>query len=106
MPKGYIYAEFEVTDAGQWETYVPLALTSLAKFGARFVVGGDDSERLEGDLGGRRISILEFESPQKAREWYHSPQYRAARATRLSAANVTALLLSGPETSALLISPK
>ena len=25
MPKGYAYAEFEVTDAGQWETYVPLA---------------------------------------------------------------------------------
>jgi uncharacterized protein (DUF1330 family) len=61
---------------------------------------------LEGDLGGRRISILEFESPEKAREWYHSPQYRAAKATRLPVANVTALLLSGPETSALLISPK
>ncbi len=40
MPKGYAYAEVEVTDAGQWETYVPLALTSLAEFGARFVVGG------------------------------------------------------------------
>ena len=106
MPKGYAYAEVEVTDAGQWESNVPLALTSLAEFGARFVVGGRDSEVLEGDLGGRRISILEFESPEKAREWYHSAQYRAAKTTRLPAANVTASLLSGPETSALLISPK
>jgi hypothetical protein len=36
MPKGDIDAEFEVTDAGQWETYVPPALTSLAEFGVRF----------------------------------------------------------------------
>jgi uncharacterized protein (DUF1330 family) len=98
MPKGYIYAEFDVTNAERWGKYVPLALASLAEVGARFVVGGGDPEVLEGDLGGRRISILEFESPEKAREWYHSPQYHAAKATRLTAANVTALLLSGPET--------
>lgn len=98
MPKGYIYAEFEVTDAGAWEKYVPLAQASLAEFGARHVVGGGDPEALEGDLGGRRISIIEFESPEKARGWYHSPQYQAAVAMRLTAANLTALLLSGPET--------
>lgn len=98
MPKGYIYAEFEVTDPGDWEKYVPLAQASLAEFGARYVVRGGDPEVLEGDSGSRRISILEFESPEKARRWYHSPQYQAAKATRITAANVNVLLLSGPET--------
>jgi uncharacterized protein (DUF1330 family) len=93
-----VYAEFELTDAGAWRKYVPLAQASLAEFGARYVVGGGDPEVLEGDLGGRRISILEFESPEKARDWYHSPQYQAAKATRLDAARLTALLFSGPKT--------
>jgi uncharacterized protein (DUF1330 family) len=97
MPKGYIYAEFEVTDAVAWRTYVPLAQASLADFGARAVVEVGDAEVLEGDLGGRRISILEFESPDEARRWYRSSQYQAAKATRLNAARLTALLLFGPE---------
>jgi uncharacterized protein (DUF1330 family) len=98
MPKGYIYAEFEITDAEAWAKYVPLSLASLAEYGARNVFGGGGPEVLEGDLGDRRISILEFESPEEARRWYHSPQYQAAKATRLSAASLTTLLLSGPET--------
>jgi uncharacterized protein (DUF1330 family) len=65
MPKGYIYAEFEVTDAGAWEKYVTLSQASLAGLGARNVFGGGDPGVLEGDLGGRRISILEFESPEE-----------------------------------------
>jgi uncharacterized protein (DUF1330 family) len=97
MPKGYIYAEFEVSDAAAWRQYVPLAQASLTEAGARALVGVSDPEVLEGDLGGRRISILEFESPEKARDWYHSPQYQAAKATRLNAARLTALLFSGPE---------
>ncbi len=98
MPKAYIYAEFEVTDAVAWRTYVPLAQASLADFGARSVVEVGDPEVLEGDLAGRRISILEFESPEEARRWYNSPQYRAAKATRLNAARLTAVLLFGRET--------
>jgi uncharacterized protein (DUF1330 family) len=96
MRKGYIYAEFEVTDAGAWEKYVLLSQASLAGFGARNVFGRGGREILEGDLGRRRISLLEFESPEEARRWYYSPEYQAAIATRLTAAKLTALLLSGP----------
>jgi len=98
MPKGYIYAEVEVTDPGAWEKYVSLAQASLAEYGARHVVHGGDPAVLEGNPGGRRISILEFESREQARRWYNSPQYQAAKATRLTAATVNALLLSGHET--------
>ncbi len=65
MRKGYIYAEFEVTDAGAWEKYVLLSQASLAGFGARNVFGRGGREILEGDLGRRRISLLEFESPRR-----------------------------------------
>jgi uncharacterized protein (DUF1330 family) len=97
MAKGYICAEFEITDPKGWEKYVPLAQASLTEFGARYVVRGDSPEVLEGDSGGRRISVLEFETPEQARRWYNSPQYQAAKAARSAAANVNVLLLSGPE---------
>lgn len=97
MAKGYIYAEFEVTHLPAWEKYVPLAQASLAEFGARYVVRGGNPEVLEGDPGARRISVIEFESRENAREWYNSPKYQAAKAMRQSAGNVNVLLLSGPE---------
>jgi uncharacterized protein (DUF1330 family) len=97
MAKGYISAEFEVIDVADWEKYVPLAQASLAEFGTRYVVRGGNPEVLEGDAGSRGISILEFESREKAREWYYSPQYQAAKATRLGGANVNVVWLCGPD---------
>jgi uncharacterized protein (DUF1330 family) len=40
MPKGYIYAELEVTDAALFETYRPLAAASIAEFGGHYAVRG------------------------------------------------------------------
>jgi uncharacterized protein (DUF1330 family) len=95
-PKGYIYAEFVVTDAEAWAKYLPLAQASIAEFGAHACVAGD-IEVVEGDLSDRCISILEFESPEAARASYDSPGYQAAKAARLNAARLTALLFPGPE---------
>jgi uncharacterized protein (DUF1330 family) len=35
MSKGYIYAEFKVSDNAAWRKYVPLAQASLTEAGAR-----------------------------------------------------------------------
>src|SRR4051794_21444879 len=48
MPKGYIYAELEVTDPALFETYRPLAAASIAEFGGRYAVRGGDPKVLEG----------------------------------------------------------
>jgi uncharacterized protein (DUF1330 family) len=62
MPKGYIYADFQVTDPAKWDAYVRLTQVGLVGSGARFVVRSGDPEVLESDLGGRGVAILEFES--------------------------------------------
>ena len=46
MPKGYIYAELEVTDPALFETYRPLAAASIAMFGGRYAVRGGDPKVL------------------------------------------------------------
>jgi uncharacterized protein (DUF1330 family) len=97
MTKGYIYADFVVTDPEKWRTYVELTQASLVGSGARYVVRGGDPEALEGELAGRGVAVLEFESREAARGWYDAPAYQAAKAARLGAGHVTVLLLSGPD---------
>jgi uncharacterized protein (DUF1330 family) len=95
MPKGYIYAELEVTDAALFETYRPLAAASIAAFGGRYAVRGGDPRVLEGDSPAPRSVLLEFESPERAMEWYNSSQYQAALQIRLRSAKTRVLMLTG-----------
>jgi uncharacterized protein (DUF1330 family) len=95
MPKGYVYAEIQVTDPAAYERYRPLAAASIAAFGGRYVVRRGDPQVLEGGKDVRLVVILEFDSRERAMEWYNSAQYQAAKAIRVSAANTHVVLLSG-----------
>jgi uncharacterized protein (DUF1330 family) len=95
MPKGYIYAELEVTDPALFETYRPLAAASIAAFGGRYAVRGGDPKLLEGNGNPPRSVLLEFDSPERALEWYNSSQYQAALQIRLRSANTKVTLLTG-----------
>jgi uncharacterized protein (DUF1330 family) len=95
-PKGYIYAELEVTDPALFATYRPLAAASIAAFGGRYAIrGGDPKVVLEGSGPPPRSVLLEFDSPERAMEWYNSPQYQAALQIRLRPAKTRGLMLTG-----------
>ena len=64
----------------------PLAAASIAEFGGRYAVRGGDPKVLEGDGPPPRSVLLEFDSPERAMEWYNSPQYQAALQIRLRSA--------------------
>jgi uncharacterized protein (DUF1330 family) len=95
MPKGYIYAELEVTDPALFETYRPLAAASIAAFGGRYAVRGGDPKVLEGSDPPPRSVLLEFDSPERAMEWYNSQQYQAALQVRLRSAKTKVVMLTG-----------
>jgi len=95
MPKGYIYAELEVTDPALFETYRPLAEASVAAFGGRFVVRGGEQKVLEGNAAAAPSLLLEFDSPERAMAWYNSPQYQAALQIRLRSARTKVVMLTG-----------
>ena len=46
----------------------------MDQYGGKFIVRGDATEKVEGDWDPKRLVILEFESVQRAREWYHSQE--------------------------------
>jgi uncharacterized protein (DUF1330 family) len=79
MAKGYIVAELTVTNPGdEWDQYRARVPATLEPFGGRFLVrGGWDPVVLEGDAPAGRVVILEFESRERALEWYNSADYQA-----------------------------
>jgi uncharacterized protein (DUF1330 family) len=95
MAKGYIYAEVEVTNPEQYEKYRVPAGASIVAFGGQPVVRRGDPETLEGERRPKLVVIIEFESRERALEWYNSPQYQEAKKLRVGAANTHVLVLSG-----------
>jgi uncharacterized protein (DUF1330 family) len=77
----YVIVEVDVADAEGYEEYRPLAGESVARHGGRFIVRGGKNEVWEGEWSGR-IVVLEFETLEAARTWYHSDDYQAAAAIR------------------------
>jgi uncharacterized protein (DUF1330 family) len=78
----YVIVEIDVEDADAYDEYRPLAAASVARHGGRYIARGGKTEALEGEWAGR-IVVLEFESLDAARSWYHSDDYQAALPIRL-----------------------
>jgi uncharacterized protein (DUF1330 family) len=98
--KGYLFAEIEVTDPEAYQQYMPLAAAAIAAFGGRFLIRGGNPEVVEGGPSPKRTVLVEFESIERAREFYRSPQYQAAAAVRQRASNGHVYLLTGAEAGA------
>ncbi len=81
MP-AYLIADMNVSDPGKYEEYKRLAPPAIQKYGGRYLARAGATAILEGDWSPTRLAILEFPSIGKAKEFYDSPEYRAARTAR------------------------
>jgi uncharacterized protein (DUF1330 family) len=91
----YLVVDIDVTNPAQFEEYKKLAPGAIAKFGGRYLIRGGAYERLEGDWKPQRLTIVEFDSMEKAKAFYTSPEYKNAIKARAGAANFKALLVQG-----------
>jgi len=94
MP-AYLIADMHVTDASRYEEYKRLAPPAIEKYGGRYIARGGESIALEGDWSPSRLVIIEFESVEKAKAWYDSPEYRAAREVRKGSGNFRMVVTKG-----------
>lgn len=92
---GYIVAEIEVRDADALKEYVAKAPQIEAEYGGHYVVRGGAVETLEGEAPKGGIVIIGFDSVEKARQWYDSPEYKAIRGIRQNATKSRLLLVQG-----------
>ncbi len=81
MP-AYLIADMNVTDPAAYEEYKRLAPPAIQKYGGRYLARAGETAILEGDWAPTRLVILEFESLEKAKAFFDSPEYRVARKAR------------------------
>ncbi len=94
--KGYIFAELDVTDPEYFNTeYAPRVQPVLQKYGAKFLISGGAPDVREGDRVVKRIVFLEFDSPERAREFYDSRDYQDVIGYRFDSARAHLYLLEG-----------
>lgn len=91
----YVIAQIEITDPDRYAEYVKQVPATIARFGGRYLARGGKSEALEGRLTGRRIAIVEFDSYERAKDWYESEDYRGPRALRQGASISSLVLVEG-----------
>ncbi|MER7763939.1 DUF1330 domain-containing protein [Streptomyces sp. NPDC097619] len=92
----YVIAESPYLDTPEVRAYRELAQASIARYGGRYLARGVLPEALEGDWAGdHRMVVIEFDSLERAKSWYGSPEYAAARATRSDLGGRRMLFLPG-----------
>jgi uncharacterized protein (DUF1330 family) len=91
----YVIAEVNVTDPKLYDEYKKLVPATVEKYGGRFAVRGGTVESKEGGWKPARVVVLEFPSMEKARAWYHSPEYAPVLAMRLKAGSAKLILVEG-----------
>lgn len=97
MSKGYVLVDVDITDPTIFDEYRQKVPETVAAYDGRYLVRGGDPERLEGDRSARRVVLLEFETRERAREWYFSKAYQDVLPLRLRSSTAHAFLLNGTD---------
>jgi uncharacterized protein (DUF1330 family) len=91
----YVISDVEIRDPVLVDRYRLLAQATIAKYGGRYLVRGGAIEPVEGGWAPRHVVIVEFPTMEKAREWYHSPDYAEALAVRQTALDRRLIFVEG-----------
>lgn len=94
MP-AYVIVNIEVTDPVPYERYKTMAHASVTAFGGRYIARGGPAERLEGAWEPKRVVVLEFPDAARAKAWWLSEEYRAAKELRQACAKSEMILVTG-----------
>jgi uncharacterized protein (DUF1330 family) len=91
----YVIVDIEVTDPTAYEEYRALAPPLVAKYGGKYLVRGGNFEKVEGNWTPNRLVVLEFESLERAKEFYNSEEYEPVKQIRLKSTNSNMVIVEG-----------
>ncbi|MGQ0696895.1 MAG: DUF1330 domain-containing protein [Panacagrimonas sp.] len=95
---GFVIAEIlEVSDPAGMKRYAEAAHATVEQYDGKYLVLRGKTEVLEGEWNSGPLVILEFPSPQRARDWYDSPEYRPLIEMRKAVSRTNFILLEGLE---------
>lgn len=91
----YVIVEVRIEDPVEYENYKKLTPAAVAAFDGKFIVRGGQTFTLEGDWNPERIVVLEFPTVERAKEWWSSEQYTAAKVIRQRSAKSKMIIVQG-----------
>ena len=91
----YIVVQVKVQDPVKYEEYKKQVPATIEAYGGRFLVRGGEPEVLEGDWNPERFVILEFDSVERAKEWWSSEEYRRPKELRQQASKANLIVAAG-----------
>ena len=94
MP-AYLVATLEVYDPSSFKPYVTDVAAIVAKFGGRFLVRGGELEVIDGEWPMKRVTVIEFPTMERAKEWWNSAEYAPYRELRQRTARTNAVFVPG-----------
>ena len=89
----YVVVDIEVTDPAGFQEYVNVAGPIVAKYGGRLLAAGPPVATLEGSWHPKGVTVIEFPTAERARQWHAAPEYQAPKQLRLKAAKCQMVLL-------------
>ncbi len=93
-PPAYVVAEVDVMDPTTFHKYAEKVPETLAPFNGHYLVRGGKVQAVEGEAP-KRITVIAFDSAEKARGWEDSPAYDAIRPIRQSSAKSRIYIVEG-----------
>jgi len=91
----YFIVDLEGTDRDRFKGYAEAVPSTISACGGRYLVAGGSVETIEGDWTPRRIIVIEFESLDRAKEWWMSAEYRELKELRRETSQAKILLVDG-----------
>lgn len=95
----YIVAQLQVTDPETFEAYRAEVPEVIESFGGRYLIRGGEPEMVEGAWTAPRLVVIQFDSLEAARRFYHSPAYQKILPLRLKAAEGCVAIVPGVDES-------
>ena len=78
----YAVVNIRISGPDRYAEYREQAPPTIAHYGGKYLARGGKVEVLEGEWTPQRLVILEFESMERLKEWYNSPEYAPLKQVR------------------------
>ena len=91
----YLVVQINVKDQDEFEKYKVMSAPAISAYGGKYLVRGGAITILEGDWKPERFVIVEFESAERAMQWWNSKEYEEAKNLRQRIATTLMILVEG-----------
>ena len=91
----YALIDVEITDHAAFAEFRDRAPAIVEAHGGRFLVRGGATEVVQGDWTPHRVVIVEFDSVERVKSWWNSPDHTELRATLDRSSNTTMTIVEG-----------